>query len=150
DVVAYGKANPGKLRYTSAGVGSFPHFDLALLAKRAGIEAVHLPNKAGGAGMVKDLATGDAHICVVSIATAMPMIQAGHIRALAVVSPTRFPEYPDIPTMKEIGFTDIGTSPWQAMFGPAKMPKDAAETLNKAVLQALQAPSVQEAFRKQS
>ena len=79
----------------------------------------------------------------------MPLIKAGLIRAIAVVNPTRLPEYPDLPTMAEVGYAGIGTLAWQGMFAPAGTPKPVLETLHKAVLQALDSDSVKQAFAKQ-
>jgi tripartite-type tricarboxylate transporter receptor subunit TctC len=149
EFVAHARRHGGKLRYASAGVGSYPHFDMALFAKRANLDMVHIPNKAGGTGMLKDMATGDAHASFVSVATSLPLIKAGLIRAIAVVNPTRLPEYPDLPTMAEVGYPDIGTLAWQGMFAPAGTPRPVLETLHKAVLRAMDTDTVKEAFQKQ-
>jgi tripartite-type tricarboxylate transporter receptor subunit TctC len=149
EFVAHARQHPGKLRYASAGVGSYPHFDMALFAKRASLDMVHIPNKAGGTGMLKDMGTGDAHASFVSVATSLPLIKAGLIRAIAVVNPTRLPDYPDLPTMAEVGYAGIGTLAWQGMFAPAGTPKPVLDALNKAVRQAMDSDSVKQAFAKQ-
>jgi tripartite-type tricarboxylate transporter receptor subunit TctC len=149
EFVAHARQHPGKLRYASAGVGSYPHFDMALFAKRANLDMVHIPNKAGGTGMLKDMGTGDAHASFVSVATSVPLIKAGLIRAIAVVNPTRLPDYPDLPTMAELGYAGIGTLAWQGMFAPAGTPKPVLDVLNKAVRQAMDSDSVKQAFAKQ-
>ena len=149
EFVTHARQHPGKLRYASAGVGSYPHFDMALFAKRANLDMVHIPNKAGGTGMLKDMGTGDAHASFVSVATSVPLIKAGLIRAIAVVNPTRLPDYPDLPTMAEVGYAGIGTLAWQGMFAPAGTPKPVLDTLNKAVRQAMDSDTVKQAFAKQ-
>ena len=68
-LVAYAKKNPGKVRYTSAGVGSFPHYDMEVFARRAGIEMTHIPNKTGAAGMINDLVVGDAQVAFINAAS---------------------------------------------------------------------------------
>ncbi len=67
ELIAYAKKNPGKVRYTSAGVGSFPHFDMEIFARRAGVDMVHIPNKTGAAGMINDLVVGDAQIAFLNV-----------------------------------------------------------------------------------
>ena len=149
DVVAYAKKNPGKLRYSSAGVGSFPHFDMEIFARRAGVEMVHLPNKNGAAGMLNDLVVGDAQLAFINSATTASMIKAGKLRPLAVLAEARLAEYPDVPTLAEAGFPGVGTLHWQSMLAPANTPKDVLATLHKAIMQAASAPALQEGFQKQ-
>ena len=149
ELVDYAKQHPGKVRFASVGVGSNNHFDMEVFAKRAGLEMIHIPIKAGGAGMTNDLVTGDSQIGLVNIASAGGMIKAGQLRALAVVSDQRLAEYPDVPTMTELGYPGVGTPLWSALFAPAGTPKDVLETLHKSVIQALQSAPVQEAFKKQ-
>jgi len=149
EFVDYAKKNPGKVRYTSAGVGSFPHFDTEIFARRAGIDIVHIPIKAGASGMLNDLVNGDVQVAFINVATTGPMVKAGSLRPLAVVSEKRLPEYPDVPTMAEAGYPGVGTLHWQSMLAPAGTPKDVLETLHKAMGQALESPQVLEAFKKQ-
>jgi tripartite-type tricarboxylate transporter receptor subunit TctC len=149
EFVDYAKKNPGKVRYTSAGVGSFPHFDTEIFAKRAGIDMVHIPIKAGAAGMLNDLVNGDMQVAFINVATTAAMVKAGSLKPLAVVSEHRLAEYPDVPTMAEAGFPGVGTLHWQSMLAPAATPKDVIATLHKAVAEALQTAPVQEAFKKQ-
>jgi tripartite-type tricarboxylate transporter receptor subunit TctC len=149
EFVDYAKKNPGKVRYTSAGVGSFPHFDTEIFAKRAGIDMVHIPIKAGASGMLNDLVNGDVQVAFINVATTAAMVKAGSLKPLAVVSPHRLAEYPDIPTMAEAGYPGVGTLHWQSMLAPAATPKEVIETLHKAVGEALHTSQVQEAFKKQ-
>ena len=149
EFVDYAKKNPGKVRYTSAGVGSFPHFDTEIFAKRAGIDMVHIPIKAGASGMLNDLVNGDVQVAFINVATTAAMVKAGSLKPLAVVSEHRLAEYPDVPTMAEAGYPGVGTLHWQSMLAPAATPKDVIDTLHKAVGEALQASQVQEAFKKQ-
>ena len=149
EFVDYAKKNPGKVRYTSAGVGSFPHFDAEIFARRAGIDMVHIPIKAGAAGMVNDLVNGDVQVAFINVATTAAMVKAGSLKPLAVVAEKRLAEYPDVPTMAEAGFRDVGTLHWQSMLAPAATPKEVIATLHKAVGEALKTSQVQEAFKKQ-
>jgi len=89
EFVAYAKQNPGKLRFGSVGVGSFPQFDMEILSRRLGIEMIHLPNKNGATGMLNDLVRGDAQVSFLNLATSGPMVRAGQLRPLAVVTEQR-------------------------------------------------------------
>lgn len=149
ELIAYAKKNPGKVRYTSAGVGSFPHFDTEVFSRRAGIEMLHIPNKAGAAGMINDLVVGDAQVAFINAASTASMIKAGKLRPIAVLAETRLADYPDIPTLAEAGFPGVGTLHWQSMLAPAHTPKAVLATLHKAIVAAADAPQLQEAFKKQ-
>jgi tripartite-type tricarboxylate transporter receptor subunit TctC len=149
ELVSHAKQNPGKLRYSSAGVGSFPHFDMEIFAKKAGLDMVHIPVKAGAAGMLNDLVNGDVQIAFINVATTAAMVKAGSLRPLAVVSEKRLPEYPDVPTMTEAGYPNVGTLHWQSMLAPAATPKEIVETLHRTMSQALAAQEVLDAFKKQ-
>ena len=149
ELVAQAKKNPGKVRYTSAGIGSFPHFDMEIFAKRAGIDMLHIPNKTGAAGMINDLVVGDAQTAFINAASSASMIKAGKLRPIAVLAEQRLAEYPDIPTLAEAGFPGVGTLHWQGMLAPANTPKEVLATLYKAIVEASKAPQLQEAFAKQ-
>jgi tripartite-type tricarboxylate transporter receptor subunit TctC len=149
ELVAYAKKNAGKVRYNSAGVGSFPHFDSEVFTRRAGIDAVHIPNKSGAAGMINDLVVGDVHFAFLNAASSAAMIKAGKLRPIAVLAEQRLADYPDIPTLAEAGFPGVGTLHWQSMLAPAKTPKPVLETLHKAIVEAAKAPQLQETFKKQ-
>jgi tripartite-type tricarboxylate transporter receptor subunit TctC len=149
ELIDHAKKNPGKVRYTSAGVGSFPHFDMEVFARRAGIDMVHIPNKTGAAGMVNDLVVGDAHAAVLNSASSAAMIKAGKLRPIAVIAEQRLAEYPDVPTLAEAGFPNVGTLHWQGMLAPAQTPKPVMEALFKAIHEAAKVPALQEAFAKQ-
>jgi tripartite-type tricarboxylate transporter receptor subunit TctC len=148
EFIAYAKANPGKVRYASVGVGSNNHYDTEAFAKWAGIQLTHLPNKGGGAAITNDLVTGDAHVALVNAASSGGVIKGGQVRALAVMSDARLPEYPDVPTLKELGYS-TGKGLWSALYAPAATPRDTLETLHKAAVQALNSEPVQTAFKKQ-
>jgi tripartite-type tricarboxylate transporter receptor subunit TctC len=149
EFIDYAKKNPGKVRYTTTGVGSFPHFDVALLAKRAGLDLVHLPNSKGAAASVKDLATGDAQVGMMNVATAGPQVRGGFVRVLALADKKRHPDYPDTPTLGEAGYPGIGTVQWFALLTHADAPPEAIKALHAATVKAVKSPKVQEAFRKQ-
>ena len=149
ELIAYAKKNPGKVRYTSAGVGSFPHFDMEIFSKRAGVEMLHIPNKTGAAGMINDLVVGDAQTAFLNAASSASMIKAGKLRPIAVLAEKRLAEYPDIPTLAEAGYPGVGTLHWQGMLAPANTPKEILATLFKGIVEAANAPALQEGFKKQ-
>jgi len=149
ELVAYAKKNPGKVRYTSAGIGSFPHYDVEVFSRRAGVEMVHIPNKAGAAGMINDLVVGDAQTAFINAASSAAMIKAGKMRPIAVLAEQRLADYPDVPTLAEAGYPGVGTLHWQSMLAPANTPKDVLATLFKAIGEAAKAPALQEQFAKQ-
>jgi tripartite-type tricarboxylate transporter receptor subunit TctC len=149
DLVAHAKKNPGKVKFTSAGIGSFPHFDMEIFAKRAGVDMVHIPNKAGAAGMINDLVVGDVDTAMINAASTAAMIKAGSLRPVAVLAEARLADYPEVPTLAEAGYPGVGTLHWQSMLAPAGTPKEVLATLHKAILEAAQAPALQEAFKKQ-
>jgi tripartite-type tricarboxylate transporter receptor subunit TctC len=149
DLVAQAKKNPGKIRYTSAGVGSFPHYDMEIFARRAGVEMVHIPNKTGAAGMLNDLVVGDAQVAFINSASSAAMIKAGKLKPIAVVAEQRLAGYPGVPTMAEAGFKGVGTLHWQSMLAPAATPKPVIDTLFNAIVEASKQPALKEAFDKQ-
>ncbi len=151
ELIDHTKKNPGKVRYGHVGVGSYPHYDMAFFAKRAGdLDMIAIPNKAGASGVINDMVTGDTQASFLNVASTAAMVKAGKLKPLALVNYARLPDYPDVPTMKEIGFADVGTLAWQGLFAPGGTPKEVLETLHKAAVQGLQAPAAQEAFKKQN
>jgi tripartite-type tricarboxylate transporter receptor subunit TctC len=149
EFVAYAKLNPGKLRFGSVGVGSFPQFDMEVLSRRLGIEMIHLPNKNGASGMLNDLVRGDAHVAFLNVATAGPLARAGQLRPLAVVTEQRLSDYPDVPTLAELGYPGVGTLQWLALFAPGGVPKDIIETLHKAAVAAATSANVVDKLKVQ-
>jgi tripartite-type tricarboxylate transporter receptor subunit TctC len=150
EFIAYAKKNPGKVRYSSVGVGSFPQYDMEILARRAGIDVLHIPNKQGASGMLNDLVSGDAQVGFLNAATPGSMIRSGQLRPLAAVSEQRLADHPDVPTMAEVGYPGIGTVQWLAFFAPNGVSPAILDTIHKAASEAVAAPSVQEKFKAQS
>jgi tripartite-type tricarboxylate transporter receptor subunit TctC len=151
ELVDYAKKNPGKLRYGTTGAGSYPHYDMAFFAKKAGdLDMIAIHNKAGASGVINDMITGDTQASFLNVASTAAQIKAGKMRPLALVNHQRLPEFPDVSTMQEMGYPGVGTIAWQGLFAPAGTPREVLETVFKAAVQALQAPSVVEAFKKQN
>ena len=151
ELVDYAKKEPGKIRYGTVGTGSYPHYDMAYFAKRAGdLDMAALPNKNGASGVIQDLLRGDIQAAFLNVGSSAGMVQAGKFRPLAVVNHTRLAEYPNVPTMKEVGYPDVGTIAWNGLFAPAATPKPVLDALYAIVAKALASPDVQEKFKKQN
>jgi tripartite-type tricarboxylate transporter receptor subunit TctC len=151
EFVDYAKKNPGKISYGTVGAGSYPHFDMAYFAKRAGdLDMRALPNKNGASGVIQDLLRGDVQAAFLNTGSSAGQVQAGKFRPLAVVNHTRLADYPNVPTMKEAGYPDVGTIAWNGMFAPAATPKPVLDALYAAVAKALATPEAQAKFKKQN
>jgi tripartite-type tricarboxylate transporter receptor subunit TctC len=149
-LIDYAKKNPDKLRYGTVGAGSYPHYDMAYFAKRAGdLKMVAIHNKAGASGVINDMITGDTQAAFLNVASTAPQIRASKLKPIAIVNHQRLADYPDVPTMAEVGFPDVGTIAWNAMFAPAATPKPVLEALHKAAVDALAAPAAKQALTKQ-
>jgi tripartite-type tricarboxylate transporter receptor subunit TctC len=149
EFVAYCKAHPDMVRYASVGIGSNNHFDTENFARAAGIKLVHIPIKAGGAGIAQAVLTNDANMTIVNAASSRGMVAAGKLRPLAVIGDKRLAEYPDVPSMAEVGFKGVGSGLWGALYAPAATPRPVLETLHKGVVAALNSEPVKTAFAKQ-
>jgi tripartite-type tricarboxylate transporter receptor subunit TctC len=148
EFLAYAKAHPGDVRYASAGVGAYQHVNTEILSKRAGLNMLHIPYKDGGPGILKDLANGDAQVTWFNITNPRGMINAGKVRPLAVAAPQRLKDFPDVPTIAEVGFPGMRAAQWTAAFAPAGTPREIVETLHKAFVKAMGTPELQAAFEK--
>jgi tripartite-type tricarboxylate transporter receptor subunit TctC len=151
ELITYAKKNPGQVRYGTVGNGSYPHYDMAYFAKRAGdLDMVALPNKSGATGVINDMLTGSTQVAFLNVASTAPQVKAGSFRALAVVNHARLPDYPDLPTMQDVGFPGVGTIAWQGLFAPVGTPKEVLQTIFNATVAAMKAPEAAEAFKKQT
>src|SRR5215468_1591761 len=146
ELVAYGKANPGKLTYASQGGGSTAHLSGAQLEIRAGIKMVHVPYR-GAAPALNDLIAGHIDMFFDSLTTAVPLHQGGKTRILAVAGTERVPALPDILTVAESGFPGFRSITWFAMVGPPKMPAALAGRINRDVVEILKRDDVSARLR---
>jgi tripartite-type tricarboxylate transporter receptor subunit TctC len=143
ELIAYAKANPGKLAYGSAGSGSLPHLGTELFKAQTGTDMIHVPYKGGGP-MVTDLLGGSVQMVIADQANLMPHVQAGKLRALAVATPKRSPNEPDLPTIAETGLAGYDATAWQGLVGPAGLPPEVVKRLNDAFNKAMAIPAVRE------
>lgn len=148
DLVAAAKASPGKLSYGSGGIGGSHHLSGALFEHAAGIDMIHAPYKSGSAAAT-DLMGGQVHMMFEQMYAAMPSIQAGRMRALAITSKKRSPLQPNIPTMAEQGYPEVEVLNWQGLIGPKGMSPELIKQLNVVCNQALQTAEVKEKILSQ-
>jgi tripartite-type tricarboxylate transporter receptor subunit TctC len=143
DLINYAKANPGKINYGSAGLGSPPHLSMELLKSMAAINIVHVPYKGAGPALA-DLLGGQVQVMCTSLAGQLPHIKAGRVRALAVTTAKRNAQVPDVPTMIEAGVPGYEVTIWYAVFFPAGVPKPIITRLNSALVMLLNTPEMKE------
>lgn len=145
-LVAYAKANPGKLTYGSSGVGTANHLAGEMLAAAAGIDIVHVPYK-GTAPLVQDLLGGQLPMSIESsLSSAAPNIREGRLKAIALISASRSPLLPQVPTVAEQGYPGFDVPIWFGLVAPGRLPAEVAQVLSKAVAEGLQSPEVVERF----
>src|SRR6266851_10413739 len=142
DVIAYARANPGKLNYGSSGIGSPHHLAGELMRQKTGIDVVHVPYRGGGA-TINDLIGGHIKVAFLSLSTAVPHLAGGKIKILAVVEKTRYAPMPDIPTIGET-IPGFEMSSWIGLFAPAGTPTPLVARLNEAVARVLTTPEVKD------
>ncbi|MEO8486541.1 MAG: tripartite tricarboxylate transporter substrate binding protein [Betaproteobacteria bacterium] len=142
ELVAYAKANPGKVAYGSAGSGSLPHLATELFKSITGTDIVHVPYKGGGP-MVTDLLGGTVQMVIADQANLMPHVKSGKLRAIAVASPKRSPNFPELPTIGDAlpGFQAVA---WNGLVGPPGLPPDIVAKLNAAVVKVMAMPEVRD------
>jgi tripartite-type tricarboxylate transporter receptor subunit TctC len=139
ELVAYAKANPGKVSWGSQGFGVAPHLLLELFKLDAGINVVHVPYR-GTAPMLAAVLTGEVQVVADPSTTSLPHIQAGKLRPIAIAGNVRHPKLPDVPTVVEAGFPKLQSPFWLGVVAPAGTPSDVIAKLNAAFRQALAAP----------
>ena len=141
DVLAYLKANPGKMSFASAGNGTSDHLTAELFWQQTGTRGLHIPYK-GGAPAMSDLLGGQVDATFMNINTGITNIKGGKLRALAITSTRRSPLLPDVPTMEESGVKGVTVYSWQAFAAPKGLPADIKSKLHGALVAALNDPQV--------
>jgi tripartite-type tricarboxylate transporter receptor subunit TctC len=143
DFIAAAKATPGKLNYGSGGNGSPQHIGMALLLNRTGLDVVHVPYK-GATPAAVGVAAGEVDAGMQGLGTVVSLIQAGRLRLLAVGTPARMPQFPNVPTFAEAGVPGFTFNSWFAMVAPAATPKDIVSRLNDEIVKALGDPATRD------
>jgi tripartite-type tricarboxylate transporter receptor subunit TctC len=147
DVIALAKAEPGKLKFPSAGNGTPPHLAGELFKLMTGVDMQHVPYKGSGQS-VADLIAGHVPLSFDSTPTVLPYLAAGRLRAIAVTSLKRSPVLPNVPTLDESGLTGYQVGSWYGMFAPAGTPPEIVRKIHATVQAALKSPDMKEKMAK--
>lgn len=145
ELVAFAKANPGKLNYASSGVGAGPHLATELFASMAGVQLTHVPYR-GDTPALTDLVAGQVQMSFMSMAPVIAHVKSGAVRALAVASGKRSAVLPDVPTVAEQGLTGYDVGSWWGLVAPTGTPRDVIERAEGAVVPFLREPSTAARF----
>jgi tripartite-type tricarboxylate transporter receptor subunit TctC len=143
ELVAYARANPGKLNYGTGNATSI--LSTALFASQQKLDMVHIPYKGDGP-LSLDLVAGRVNISIATPGLAVPHVKEGKLRALATLLPNRNPLLPEAPTLQEAGLAPVPITPWGGLFGPAKLPKEVVDRVARDIAVVLARPEVREAF----
>jgi tripartite-type tricarboxylate transporter receptor subunit TctC len=149
ELVAYAKANPGKVNFSSGGIGVLPHLIGEWFKSAAGIDIVHVPYRGGGPS-INDLVGGQVQMTFEGTSVLLPLIQSGKLRALATTSPKRIPQLPDLPTMAESGFPGFVSTSWTGLLAPAHTPRAVIDKLNAQINEGVRSPAFKAALAKLS
>jgi tripartite-type tricarboxylate transporter receptor subunit TctC len=149
ELIAYAKANPGKVNYGSAGSGSITHLAGELLKVEAGINMVHVPYK-GAAPAVTDLLSGQVQMGIFDVPILLSHIRAGKLKALGITSGRRAATLPDVRTTAEMGYPKVLSDNWYGLVGPAGLPAPILKRIHAAAISALNAPELVEQYAKVS
>jgi tripartite-type tricarboxylate transporter receptor subunit TctC len=148
ELIALAQSRPGELNYGTSGIGSTPHLTAALFVSMAQVNMVHIPYK-GGAPATTDLLAGQIPIAFAPIASMLPHVSSGRVRALAVSGLERSPSLPHIPTVSEAGLARFEMNPWFGILAPAGTPADIVAKLNAELVRILRAPDMEKQFAAQ-
>jgi tripartite-type tricarboxylate transporter receptor subunit TctC len=148
DLIAYIKANPGKVNYGSSGNGTSNHLSGAMFVARNGLTAQHLPYR-GGAQAITDLLRGEIQFMFYHYLPLLGHIKEGKLRAIAITSANRIDALPDVPVMKEAGMDDFEVSAWFGVWAPAKTPPEIVGKLNETILKIIRTPEVRKSLEIQ-
>jgi tripartite-type tricarboxylate transporter receptor subunit TctC len=143
ELIAYAKANPGKLSYGSAGNGSTEHLSAELFKSMTGVDMVHIPYK-GGAPMMADLIGGQIQLAIETSGSAAPHIKAGKVKALAVTTAARSSAFPELPTLAESGLKGYDVTTWYAILAPRGTPPEITTRLYNAIVKILKTPDMKQ------
>jgi tripartite-type tricarboxylate transporter receptor subunit TctC len=147
ELIAFAKANPGKLNFSTPGIGTPPHLIGEMLKLRAGIAIVHIPYKSGGQS-IQAVVAGEVQFTFENPAVALPLVQAGVVRALAVTSAARHPQAPDVPTRVEGGLPDFVSVSFTGVVGRTGIPGNIVAKLNSVINESLKSPDVAATLEK--
>jgi tripartite-type tricarboxylate transporter receptor subunit TctC len=148
DLIALAKKRPGEILYASVGSGTPAHLSAELFNLMAGIRMTHVPYK-GAAPSIIALISGETQLTFTTVLVALPHVQSGRLRAVAVCSLKRSPVMPDVPTVDESGLKGYESTAWYGLLAPVKTPAGIVEQLNRGTVKVIQSPDVRDSFLKQ-
>ena len=148
EMIAYAKANPGKINFASPGSGSQNRLEMELVRKAEGLDMVHVPYKGGAGPAVSGLIGGETHMMFTTVSSALTQIKSGRLKALVVVTPQRLAALPEVPTMIESGYPESRSGSWQGIFVPAGTPQPIVQRLYDVMMQTMKSPEVVERLAK--
>ena len=147
ELVAFAKENPGRLNYSTGGIGTLPHLNAELFKSVSETNILHVPYKGGGPSLTAVVA-GEVQMTFDTVSTSLQLIQDGKLRALAIVGPKRAPELPDVPAMPELGFPAVTSGAWTALVAPLDTSPAIVARLNSATNAALNSEAMKNALSK--
>jgi tripartite-type tricarboxylate transporter receptor subunit TctC len=148
EMIAYVRANPGKINFASPGSGSQNRLEMEVIKKAEGLDMVHVPYKGGAGPAATGLIAGETNMMFSTVSSVLGHIKGGRLKALAVVSGKRLEQLPDVPTMVESGYPDSTSGSWQGIFVPAGTAKDIVDRLYAVMLQTMKSPDVVDRLSK--
>jgi tripartite-type tricarboxylate transporter receptor subunit TctC len=148
-LIALARSKPGTLTYASSGAGGSPHLAGVLLEQRAGVQMIHVPYK-GAAPALTDVISGQVNLGFKTALSAIPSMQAGKLKPIAVAAPRRLPQIPDVPTMAEAGIPDFEVSSWNGLLAPAQTPPAILAKLHREIVRILALPDIRERLAAQA
>ena len=143
------ETEPGQAELRVRRARHLPHLDMVVLERTAGIALTHVPYKGGAGQMLPSLMRGETQVAFINLASSLPQVRAGKLKAIATTAPARLAELPDVATIAEQGYPGIGTNAWQGLFAPAATPKPVIDKLYASVAKVLSQPEMKEMLAKQ-
>jgi tripartite-type tricarboxylate transporter receptor subunit TctC len=148
ELIAYVKANQGKVTFASPGSSTLNRLEMEVFKKDAGLDMVHVPYKGGAGPAVTDVLAGHVDLMFTTLSSVMEFVKAKSVKALAVTTRERMADLPDMPTMYELGWKNLVTSSWQGVLVPTGTPRPIVEKLRAAIVKVLADPEIQARMRK--
>jgi tripartite-type tricarboxylate transporter receptor subunit TctC len=148
ELVAHAKKSSARMNFGSAGIGSYPHLDATRFLKAAGIEMTHVPYKGGAGQMIPAIIGNEVQFMFINLASSLSNIRAGRIKPLAITTPDRHPELPNVPTTAESGFPGMGTNAWNGLFAPAAIPQPLLKRIHADVIKVMESQAMKDSLSK--
>jgi tripartite-type tricarboxylate transporter receptor subunit TctC len=148
ELIAYVKGNPGKVAFASPGSSTLNRLEMEVFKKDAGLDMVHVPYKGGAGPAVTDVLGGHVDLMFTTMSSALQFVKDNQVKALAVTTPKRIADLPDVPTMVELGWKNLVTSSWQGVMVPAGTPRPIVDKLHAAIVKVLADPQIAERMRQ--